>query len=403
VTPTPQEPPEEGPETEDSGSSTYGSDPSLRGWIDPDDRLWRHPSEVAMGAAGADRAAGAAGGRQPGIRHPRTMILIGAAATLAAIAWAVVLISPPSDQPTATTASDNAPDVPLTTLAAQSDQVPSSAEAAGHSMVQLEADTSHGVISLAGVAVAEGGLVATTANGLTGLQSIWMIGTDGRRARASVLYTDDSSDLALISVPDDLPVASFADDAALTDGSTDMTLSLTALTDGTMSLHCQAGSVAAIGTMIGSGPAKGMPGIASTASSAVSQEAGDPLLNKQGAVIGILYAAGTTSTFLPSELVLGVADDLRSAGKVSHGWLGVRGTTAPGSGGAEVDQLMTGSPANGVLAPGDVVVALGSVPIRSMADLRGRLYVTAPYSKIQLSVLEGATTHTVDVTLGASP
>jgi S1-C subfamily serine protease len=64
---------------------------------------------------------------------------------------------------------------------------------------------------------------------------------------------------------------------------------------------------------------------------------------------------------------------------------------------------MTGSPAAGLLQSGDVVVALGSVPIRSMADLRGRLYVMAPKSKIELSVLEGATTHVVDVTLGASP
>jgi S1-C subfamily serine protease len=348
------------------------------------------------------------GGRAPdarlaGVRHPRTMILIGAAATLAAIAWAMVLISPASDQTTPTTASDTAPEIPVTTLAVQSQQVPSSAEAAGRSMVQLQADTSHGVISLAGVAVAEGGLVATTADGLTGLQSLWMIGSDGRRARASVLAVDGSSDLALISVPDDLPVAPFADDATLSDGTADMTLSLTALTDGTMSLHCEAGSLSAIGTMIGSGSAKGMPGITSAAASTVGQEAGDPLLNKQGAVVGILYQAGASSTFLPNQLLVGVADDLRSAGRVSHGWLGVQGTAAPGSGGAEVAQLMTGSPATGLLQPGDVVVAMGGVPIRSMADLRGRLYVMAPNSKIQLSVQQGAATHIVDVTLGASP
>ena len=397
MTPTPQEPPEEGPETEDSGSPVYGSDASLRGWIDPDDRLWRHPSEVATGAV---RTAKTPLG---GIRHPRTMVLIGAAATLAAIAWAIVLISPASDQPAATTASDNAPEIPLTTLAVQSEQVPAPAAAAGRSVVQLQANTSHGVISLAGVAVAEGGLVATTADGLSGLQSLWMIGTDGRRARAKLLSVDGSSDLALISVPDDLPVAPFADDTTLTDGSGDMTLSLTALTDGAMTLHCGTGSVTSIGTMIGSGSAKGMPGIISTASSVLGQEPGDPLLNRDGAVIGILYQAGTSSTFLPTQLVLGVADDLRSTGKVSHGWLGVRGTTAPGAGGAEVAQLMAGSPATGVLQPGDVVVALGAVPIRSMADLRGRLYVLAPDSTIALSVLEGASTHLVDVTLGASP
>lgn len=397
MTPTPQEPPEEGPETEDSGSPAYGSDTSLRGWIDPDDRLWRHPSEVATGTVRTAHTPLA------GIRHPRTMILIGAAATLAAIAWAIVLISPASDQPAATTASDNAPEIPLTTLAVRSEQVPALAATAGRSVVQLQANTSHGVVSLVGVAVAEGGLVATTADGLSGLQSLWMIGTDGRRVRASVLSADGSSDLALISVPDDLPVAPFADDATLTDGSADMTLSMAAQANGTMTLHSEAGSVTSIGTMIGSGSAKGMPGITSSAPSVLSQEPGDPLLNRDGAVIGILYQAGTSSTFLPTQLVLGVADDLRSAGKVSHGWLGVRGTTAPGSGGAEVAQLMAGSPAAGVLQPGDVVVGLGAVPIRSMADLRGRLYVMAPDSKIELSVLEGATTHVVDVTLGASP
>ena len=397
MTPTPQEPPEEGPETEDSGSPVYGSDASLRGWIDPDDRLWRHPSEVATGAV---RTAKTPLG---GIRHPRTMVLIGAAATLAAIAWAIVLISPASDQPAATTASDNAPEIPMTTLAGESEQVPALAATAGRSVVQLQANTSHGIVSLVGVAVAEGGLVATTANGLSGLESLWMIGTDGRPVRASVLSVDESSDLALVSVPDDLPVAPFADDATLTAGSPDLTLSMTAPTSGTMTLHAEAGSVTSIGTMIGSGLAKGMPGITSTVPSVQSEQPGDPLLNREGAVIGILYQAGTSSTFLPAQLVLGVVDDLRSTGKVSHGWLGVRGTAAPGSGGAEVAQLMAGSPAAGVMQPGDIVVALGAVPIRSMADLRGRLYVMAPNSKIELSVLEGATTHVVDVTLGASP
>jgi S1-C subfamily serine protease len=396
VTPTPLEPPEEGPETDDSGNATHSSEPSLRGWIDPDDRLWRHPSEVAKGAA---RAADA---RLAGIRHPRTMILIGAAATLAAIAWAIVLISPASDAPTATTASDNAPEIPLTTLAVRSVQVPAPAEAAGRSVVQLQAVTSHGIISLVGVAVAEGGLLATAADGLSGLRSLSMIGTDGRRLPASVLSIDPSSDVALISVPDDVPVAPFADDATLSAGSADMTLSMAALTDGTMALHSEAGSVTGIGTAIGTGPAKGMPGITSTAPSTVDPEAGEPLLNRQGAVIGLLYQAGSPSTFLPTQLVLGVADDLRSAQRVTHGWLGVQGTT-PGSGGAQVAELMAGSPATGLLQAGDVVVAMGATPIRSMADLRGRLYVMAPNSKIKLSVQAGASTRVVDVTLGASP
>jgi len=331
------------------------------------------------------------------------MVLIGAAATLAAVGWAMVLISPASDHPSGTPANGNTAEIPLTTLAVKSSQVPDAAEAAGGSVVQLQADTSHGVVSLVGVAVAEGGLVATTADALSGLHSLSMIGANGRRIRASVQAVDSSSDLALVSVPDDIPVAPFADDVTLADGSADMALSMVALTDGALSLHSEPGSVNGIGAMIGSGSAKGMPDITSSEVAPVAQEPGDPLLNRNGAVIGILYQAGASSTYLPTQLVLGVADDLRSAGRVSHGWLGVTGTTPPESGGARVVGLMPGSPATGLIDPGDVVVAMGTVPIRSMADLRGRLYVMAPDSRVELSVLEGATTHVVDVTLRASP
>ncbi len=48
-------------------------------------------------------------------------------------------------------------------------------------------------------------------------------------------------------------------------------------------------------------------------------------------MIGLLYTSGSSSTYLPTHLVLGVADDLRSTGRVVHGWLGVEGATAPGT------------------------------------------------------------------------
>ena len=95
-----------------------------------------------------------------------------------------------------------------------------------------------------------------------------------------------------------------------------------------VALHCEGGTVTAVDTAIASGWAKGMPGITSTAT-AVNQQPGDPLLNQEGAVIGILYSAGPhRPTYLPTQLVLGVADDLRSTGRVVHGWLGVEGATA---------------------------------------------------------------------------
>jgi S1-C subfamily serine protease len=396
VTPPPEEPPEEGPERDESSQFSYGSDPGTRGWIDPDDRLWRHPSEMAV------RSVGRVDTRPIGARHPKTVVLIGAAATLAAVAWATVLLSPPSNNRPTSLAADKTADPTLTTSALKVDAVPPAATSAGHSMVQLRAETNHGVVTVVGVAVAEGGLVATTADGLSGLHSIAMIGANGRKLRARVLAIDAASDLALVSVPVDVPVAPFADDASLDAGSADMTLSMASPDHGTVTVKCLDGSVTAVGTEIASGWAKGMPAIISSVPAA-HQEAGDPLLNPEGSVVGLLYGTGATSTFLPTQLVLGVADDLRSTGKVDHGWLGVQGTTASTSGGAKVAALMNGSPAHGLLAPGDVVMAVNSMPIRSMADLRARLYVLPPHSTVGLAVDNGSTTQVVDVTLSASP
>ncbi len=71
---------------------------------------------------------------------------------------------------------------------------------------------------LVGVAVAEGGLVATTADPLGGMQRIDMIGAGGKLQAASVVATDKTSDVALVSVPQDLPVATSPTTAGSTAG-----------------------------------------------------------------------------------------------------------------------------------------------------------------------------------------
>ncbi|MGP0028923.1 MAG: S1C family serine protease [Acidimicrobiales bacterium] len=398
MTPTPEEPPQGGSDEDDAAG---------RGWIDPDDRLWRHPSEVGGGpAAGATAATAAAAPT----RHPRRtpiMILIGVLAALAAVAGTLILVSPGTTR-TPPTISEATADTPLTTLDGGS-AVPGVADAASQAMVLLRADTAHGVFDLAGVAVAEGGLVATTGADLSGLRSLAMVGPGGRLLRCSVVGADRESDIALVSVPDDLPVAPFSDDDALTDGSADLTLTVTA-SGGAPVLHSLPGTVTGIGGAIAAGPADGMPGITSSAVG-VPEAAGDVLLDPAGAVLGIYYggapgagaAAASTGgpTFLPTELVLGVADDLRSSGRVTHGWLGIEGSDA--AGGAAVARVASGSPAAGHLAAGDVISALNSVPIRSMADLRGRLYVLPPSAHVALSVREGDAVAVVDLTLSASP
>ena len=87
------------------------------------------------------------------------MALIGAAAVAAVVAFFIVLLSPASQHPLEGSGStgDTVAAGPITTLAGPQNTVPPSAQAAGHSMVELQATTAHGTVALVGVAVAEGG------------------------------------------------------------------------------------------------------------------------------------------------------------------------------------------------------------------------------------------------------
>jgi S1-C subfamily serine protease len=404
VSDTPEEPEDGTPGPgEGSGSNPDEPDAPLRGWIDPDDRLWRHPSEVAGSGPAPD---------VPPLLNPpphhnyrsAVMVLVGVGAVMAVVAWVIVLLSPASEHPLESASLDTAANGSLTTLAGAQNALPAAAEAAGHSIVELQATTTHGTVLLVGVAVAEGGLVATTADLLTGLRRIDMVGPGGTLQAASVVAMDKTSDVALVNVPEDLPVAPFADDTDLDSGDPDLALTFVPAGAHAVALHCTPGAVTDVGAAIASGPATTMPSITS-APATPSLMAGEPLLSADGSVLGILYDPdpGTSpATFLPSDLVVGVADDLRSQNRVVHGWLGVQGTDAPDGGGARVAQVQSGGPAAGRLQVGQLITAVNATPVRTMAEVRALLYVLPPGTAISLSVQQPAGTKVVDVTLGTS-
>ena len=402
----PEEPQDGEPGPDDESLGSDDADAAPRGWIDPDDRLWRHPSEVATPSAG-DPAAPLL--IKPPVRHPgrnAAMVLVGAVAVIAAVVWLIVLLSPASDHPLTSTATRDTAAAPVSTLPGAQNAVPAAAEATGHSIVELKAVTAHGTTTLIGVAVAEGGLVATTADVLNGLRRLDLVGPGGHLVPASVVGTDDASDIALVDVPENVPVAPFSDDFGLNGGTPDLTLTLVP-SGSALALQCAPGSVTSVGTAIPSGPADGMPAIDSSSPAVTaSAAAGSPLLNSAGDVLGILYqpVAGSPSAvmFLPTVLVVGVADDLRSGEKVVHGWLGVSGADAGNGTGAEVASVEPNGPAAGRLQAGQVIVALDAQPVRTMAELRARLYVLAPGTVVAVSVQGASGAKVVDLTLGSS-
>ena len=222
VSDTPEEPVEGEPGPEEGGGGDDADSP-LRGWIDPDDRLWRHPSEVPTAADPAGPVV-----LQPpeGKRHRTAlMALVAAAAVVGVVAFVVLLLSPTSDHPSTGGPSDTVAAAPVSTLPGLQNAVPAVALAAGRSMVELQATTSHGIVALIGIAVAEGGLVVTTADALGGLEHISLVGPGGTLESASVLGRDRESDVALVQVPEDVPVAPFSDGTGLSAAAADLTRS----------------------------------------------------------------------------------------------------------------------------------------------------------------------------------
>lgn len=402
--------PEE-PESGDPGREEGGADPDepespLRGWIDPDDRLWRHPSEQVP----AVRDAGPVLSPPPKHRYRGPlMVFIAAAAVAAAGVFLAILLSPASQAPLESSGGNASGGATLTTLNSTMEGVPAAALSAAKSMVELQATTTHGTVTLIGVAVAEGGMVVTTANLLAGVQRIDMVEPGGLLERASVVGTDTTSNIALVNVPADVPVAPFSDDGALEGGAPDTALAYVPAGGSRVALQATPGTLTAVatGSTNSDCPDNGMAAITSSPGLA-TQTAGEPLLNANGAVIGILcqpVPGAAAATFLPTQLVVGVADDLRSGNRVVPGVLGVQGDDVPGGAGAKLMTVPTGTPAWGRLQPGEVITAVNQLPVRTFAELRARLYVLQPGTPVTLSV-QGAPGTTgaksVGVTLGKS-
>jgi serine protease Do len=148
---------------------------------------------------------------------------------------------------------------------------------------------------------------------------------------------------------------------------------------------------------------------------------GGPLFNLSGEVVGINSQIFTRSggfmglSFaIPMSVALDVADQLKSDGKVSRGWLGVViqevnkdlaesfGLERPA--GALVAQVLEDGPAaKGGLQVGDVILKLDGKPIIMSADLPHRVGALKPGSVAELDVVRDGARKTLKLAVGALP
>lgn len=380
----------------------------MRGWVPPDDRLWRHPSESGGGSAQA---------RSLRVARPDLAgrwIVGGATACLLLMvtATAVTMATTGQGDQESTTmpAVISVPTTEPGTRLLDTEKVISKLESnVRRSTVALVVTGAEGVVIGTGVVAESGGIIVTLDKVVGRARSITAVEPDGARVPASVVGTDPTTGIAVLHIGDDLPAAVFSESDP-TDGATAVAISEWAAATGTRGphTHLYAGTVVAAGQPMGGRALAGLAGT-TVATPLTAHDLGCPLVDRSGHVWGILFgvtgpARSRTSVFLPAELVQDVIGQLLSSGQVLHGWLGVglaqparvtaetlasTTTSIPafGTSGAVVDEVWPGSPAGeaGVL-PGDVVVDIDDNPVHSAADLETRLYADPPGTVLDLTV-----------------
>lgn len=408
----------------------------IRGWIPPDDRLWRHPSESGTAAQAGSGTGPSITARSAGRSRSGAWIVGGAACVVLVLAT-TGLIFMTAGTPDEGTAGDQARVASLsgvpTTEAGVSRMPDASAidgmvAAARPSLVALRISGSAGTTVGTGIVVESGGIIVTASQLLFRAHSVTVIETDGSRQAAGVIGIDDPSGLAVLRIADDLPAARFdATDPVVDSVAVAMSLRPAAHAGASPTAKVYAGMVASTGRSVGSvgsGQAAHLLSASVIEAPMAGDDVGCPLLDAAGQVSGLLEwtgqaGGGTAAVFLPAEVVLGVAQQVVTSGRVDHGWLGIGASDVPATSpvtahtatttssskptdGARVDSVDQNGPgAAAGLEAGDAIVGIDGEPVHSKSELDARLYPDPPGTELNVSLVRDGATITRSVVLTA--
>jgi len=258
------------------------------------------------------------------------------------------------------------------------------------------------------------GIVVTNNHVIADADEIEVNFADGGKLKAELLGTDPKTDIAVLKIDPtqrELTQVEFGDSASIRIGDWVMAIGNPFGLGGSVSI----GIVSARGRDINSGP---YDDFIQTDAAINRGNSGGPLFDMHGKVIGINTAIISPSGgsigigfSIPSQLAVGVIEQLREFGETRRGWLGVRiqpvtddiaeslgMTTARG---ALVAGVIKGGPVDdGTIQPGDVVIRFDGKEVRQMRDLP-RIVAESPVGKaVDVVIVRKGEEQTVKVTLG---
>jgi S1-C subfamily serine protease len=378
----------------------------------PDDRLWRHPSEL--------RVLGMGGGDQR--RSPVWLVLAaGVAGALVTLGVLALLGRLGEGEDRADPAVIREAARPAAAPLAGSASVVRIAEEVRPAIAKVRVRGDQAASSGSAVLYRDDGHLLTNAHVVEGADAIEVSLADGSMHEASVVGTDQLTDIAVLRI------------ATAADGRPYPTAVL-----GTAVDLAVGQPVVAIGSPLGlAGGSSVTTGVVSALGREVEAEgtslldmvqtdaaispgsSGGALVDGTGAVIGITTAVGVSEVgaeglgfAVPVDVARSVAEEIITTGRAVHVWLGVTGSDLDRRsaeelgvrGGARVEQVVDGSPADEAgVVPSDVVVAVEEEPVASMSALVIALRERDPGDEVALEVLRDGDRRQVTVALVERP
>lgn len=266
-----------------------------------------------------------------------------------------------------------------------------------------------------GFIIDDQGHIVTNWHVVDGGVSFQVIFSNGERRPASLVGSDQISDLAVIVVEGDVPaVLCFGDSGALMPGEPVLAIGSPF---GSFTNTVTQGIVSALGRDL---DGSGYNNLIQHDAAINPGNSGGPLLNLRGEVIGVntLGIQEMEGQFVqglffavPSSTVVEIVDRLITDGEVRYPFFGITYRTItwqnaalsglPVDNGAYVTEVTAGGPAEAAgVQPGDIVLSINGQPITDEDAFSELLFAHQPGEQVDAELLRGDQTLVVTLTLG---
>lgn len=392
----------------DTGAGEGDDGSEFRPPLPPEDRIWRHPSEVAaVSSTPSDRR-----GVPTDRRGSRTVTVAALSGLVGASLSLGVLAALGTFDPGTTIVERNVAIQPVTSIDSGADTVAAVAARTTPTIAALRIERAGVTWAASAIVLRSDGYLITTAQVVDDADSIEVHLHGGAIHTATVVGIDPATDIAVLHVDDEgLEPAAIGTAEAVAVGDGAITIGLA--DTGVWETDLTTGFIRGVDRRLQLPDGTVLHDLILIDVTLHDGVVGGPLLDAGGAVVGITHAFPASeddeaSTLVggemlgvatPIDLARRIADQIIEHGHARHVWLGVEGTDVSSAaagdlgiaGGALVTSVVEASPAaTAGLIDGDVIIEVEGESVESMSDLIGALRSRDPGDEITVVVRRGA-------------